>query len=82
MLHADAPKEAAAAWNAARPAQQAYSGVIFEDLWGRFEEPDARSRWDRPLYRVASAGDAEARDAALQVRSSNASVFPLALYVD
>lgn len=51
----------------ARPAEQAYSTAVFEDLWGRYEEPDARSRWDQPLFRAASV-DAASRDATLQVQ--------------
>ena len=52
----------------ARPAEQAYSAAVFEDLWGRFEAPDVRSRWDRPLFRVSSADDTGSRDATLQVQ--------------
>ena len=50
----------------ARPVEQAYSMLVFEDLWGRCEEPDARNRWDQPLFQVSSA-DAASRDATLQV---------------
>ena len=77
MVHCDAPEQAAAAWNAVRPAQQAYSAAVFADLWGRFEEPDARNRWDQPLFRVATASDAEGRNAALQVRTAALVMCPL-----
>lgn len=52
VLQCSVPEEAARAWNAARPAQQAYSEAVFRDLWSRYEEPDSRNRWDKPLFRV------------------------------
>jgi protein KTI12 len=42
--------EAARAWNATRPADEAYPSEIFESLVTRLEEPDPRNRWDSPLF--------------------------------
>ena len=53
VLHCDAPAEACCDWNAARAADigaGSYSPAVFDDLAGRFERPDARSRWDSPLF--------------------------------
>ena len=52
VLQCSVPKDAARAWNAARPTQQAYSEAVFRDLWSRYEEPDSWNRWDKPLFRV------------------------------
>ena len=52
VLQCSVPEDAARAWNTARPAQQAYSEAVFGDLWSRYEEPDSRNRWDKPLFRV------------------------------
>ena len=52
VLQCSVPEDAARAWNAARPAQHAYSEAVFRDLWSRYEEPDSRNRWDKPLFRV------------------------------
>lgn len=32
------------------------SETVFEDLAGRFERPDAKNRWDAPLFTVCPAG--------------------------
>ena len=66
VLQCSAPEDAARAWNAARPAQQAYSEAVFKDLWSRYEEPDSRNRWDKPLFRVNGLEPEEA-DSVLQV---------------
>ncbi|KAL4432172.1 hypothetical protein ABPG77_005934 [Micractinium sp. CCAP 211/92] len=52
MVHVDTPVESCREWNAARPAEGAYSQEIFEDLACRFECPDSRNRWDSPLFMV------------------------------
>ena len=67
MLQCSAPRETAEAWNAARPEGEAYSAAIFKDLWGRYEEPDSRNRWDKPLFRL-SAQRQEDSAAILQVK--------------
>ncbi|CAL8466010.1 g5546 [Coccomyxa elongata] len=54
VVHCKVPKETAWAWNKGRaPDEDAYSSAVFEDLWCRYEEPDARQRWDAPLFRLA-----------------------------
>ena len=52
VLQCCVPEDTAKAWNAARPAEQGYSEEVFRDLWGRYEEPDSRNRWDKPLFRL------------------------------
>ena len=66
VLQCSAPRETAEAWNAVRPPAEAYSETVFADLWSRYEEPDSRNRWDKPLFRL-DAGQAEESDAILQV---------------
>ena len=39
---------------------------MFSDLWSRYEEPDSRNRWDKPLFRL-NADKAEDSSAVLQV---------------
>ena len=42
-------------WNHKRredAATEAYSDTLMDELMLRFEPPDARNRWDRPLYRI------------------------------
>ena len=76
MVHCEAPEPAARAWNAARPAQDAYSGAVLDDLWRRFEEPDSRNRWDQPLFRVATATEEpESRAAVLQVCACSTTLY-------
>ena len=67
MLQCSAPRETAEAWNAARPEGEAYSEAVFKDLWGRYEEPDSRNRWDKPLFRL-NAQRQEESAAILQVK--------------
>jgi len=67
VLQCSAPKETAEAWNAARPEGEAYSEAVFKDLWGRYEEPDPRNRWDKPLFRLNAQQQQEAA-AILQVK--------------
>ncbi|KAI7843561.1 hypothetical protein COHA_002803 [Chlorella ohadii] len=50
MVHVDTPADVCREWNAARPAEGAFSDAIFEDLACRFERPDSRNRWDAPLF--------------------------------
>lgn len=52
MVHVDTPADTCRQWNAARDGDS-YSEEIFEDLAGRFERPDARNRWDAPLFTVS-----------------------------
>lgn len=66
VLQCSAPEDTARAWNAARPAEEAYSEAVFHDLWRRYEEPDSRNRWDKPLFRI-DAQRPEESTAVLQV---------------
>lgn len=47
VIHINAPHDAAREWNARRA--NAYSTRTLDDVWSRFETPDERNRWDRPL---------------------------------
>jgi len=53
MVHVDTPAETCKEWNENRGGGDKYSEVIFDDLAGRFERPDARNRWDAPLFTVS-----------------------------
>jgi tRNA uridine 5-carbamoylmethylation protein Kti12 len=52
MVHIDTPEETCADWNSARAVDATYPADIFADLIRRFERPDARNRWDAPLFTV------------------------------
>lgn len=57
VVWVECEQEVARAWNAGR--EDAYPPELFEDLWSRFETPDERNRWDKPLIRcqaVAAGG--------------------------
>uniref|UniRef100_A0A7S3QYM4 KTI12-like protein n=1 Tax=Dunaliella tertiolecta TaxID=3047 RepID=A0A7S3QYM4_DUNTE len=51
MVHVDTPVEQCKAWNIARAGDK-YSDAIFDDLACRYERPDARNRWDAPLFTI------------------------------
>ncbi|GBF97016.1 hypothetical protein Rsub_09813 [Raphidocelis subcapitata] len=55
VVHVDTPTDTCRAWNEARPEGERYSRQIFDDLAGRFETPDSRSRWDAPLFTLRPA---------------------------
>ena len=52
VVHCHTPADVAQRWNAARDPEAAYSSKVFEDLAGRFETPDSRNRWEKPLHTV------------------------------
>ena len=52
MIHCDVPTETAREWNLARDSSTAYSQTVFDDLASRFERPDAKNRWDKPLFTI------------------------------
>ena len=56
-MHCDVPIQTSAEWNAARDSSAAYSQAVFDDLSSRFERPDSRNRWDKPLYTINTAED-------------------------
>ena len=56
-MHCDVPIKTSAEWNAAREPSAAYSQTVFDDLASRFERPDSRNRWDKPLYTINTAAE-------------------------
>jgi len=64
------PIETSKEWNLAREPAHAYSQAVFDDLASRFERPDSRNRWDKPLYTVNPA----AEDFATQLQVTIAAV--------
>ncbi|KAF6252971.1 chromatin associated protein KTI12 [Scenedesmus sp. NREL 46B-D3] len=60
MVHVATPTQTCSEWNTARPDGQRYSDAVFQDLAGRFETPDARNRWDAPLFTVRPGSPDEA----------------------
>ena len=56
-MHCDVPIQTSAEWNAARDPSAAYSQAVFDDLASRFERPDSRNRWDKPLYTINTAAE-------------------------
>ncbi|KAG1671711.1 hypothetical protein FOA52_007503 [Chlamydomonas sp. UWO 241] len=52
MVHVDTNVAQCQAWNDARIDGDKYCARVFDDLAGRFERPDARARWDAPLFTV------------------------------
>ena len=56
-MHCDVPIATSAKWNQARDCSASYSQVVFDDLTSRFERPDSRNRWDKPLYTINTAED-------------------------
>lgn len=52
MVHCDVPIETASDWNLARDGSVAYSESVFNDLASRFERPDSKNRWDKPLFTI------------------------------
>ena len=55
MVHCAAPVQACRTWNDKRPAGAGYSAAVFDDLAQRFELPDGRNKWDRPLFTLQTA---------------------------
>lgn len=51
MVHIDTPVETCREWNELRNGDS-FPSDIFEDLATRFERPDARNRWDAPLFSI------------------------------
>ncbi|KAG2438045.1 hypothetical protein HXX76_005658 [Chlamydomonas incerta] len=55
MVHVDTEVAQCRQWNEGRPEGERYKQDIFDDLAGRFERPDARNRWDAPLFTIHPA---------------------------
>lgn len=70
MVHVDTPAETCRGWNAGRGGD-AYAAEVFDDLASRFERPEARNRWDAPLFTVSPAlGEAHIREQAAAVAAA------------
>ncbi|KAJ3299030.1 kti12, chromatin associated [Borealophlyctis nickersoniae] len=52
VVHCGTSIETAREWNASRPESNSYPPDVFENLCSRFEEPEARNRWDAPLFTI------------------------------
>ena len=57
VVHCDIPLQTSAEWNTARETSTAYTQIVFDDLASRFERPDSRNRWDKPLYTINTAAE-------------------------
>jgi len=53
VVHVATPADVCRQWNGTRGQQAAYPPGVLEDLLGRFERPDSKSRWDAPLFEVS-----------------------------
>ncbi|KAJ8661227.1 hypothetical protein O0I10_002976 [Lichtheimia ornata] len=51
VVHCGTPVAMAKEWNTAR-GEAGYDEQVFDELVTRYEEPDARNRWDSPLFTV------------------------------
>ncbi|KAK9760975.1 kti12, chromatin associated, variant 2 [Basidiobolus ranarum] len=49
-VHCGVPTNEAKKWNSERP--DGYEAQIFDELVTRYEEPEARNKWDSPLFTV------------------------------
>lgn len=52
VVHCNVPIETAREWNLKRESTAAYTESIFDDLASRFERPDSKNRWDKPLFTI------------------------------
>ncbi|KAI8138126.1 chromatin associated protein KTI12-domain-containing protein [Fennellomyces sp. T-0311] len=52
VVHAGTPVAMAKEWNEKREPAAAYDSTVFDELVTRYEEPDAKNRWDSPLFTV------------------------------
>uniref|UniRef100_T1J0D8 Protein KTI12 homolog n=1 Tax=Strigamia maritima TaxID=126957 RepID=T1J0D8_STRMM len=57
VIHLDVNKETAWQWNATKGDSDVYTREVFDALIQRFEAPDSRNRWDKPLITVQSDGE-------------------------
>ena len=70
LVHCQAQPEASRQVNAARPVSEAYTDAALTDLASRFEVPDSRNRWERPLFTIRDGAEA-AEQLQVSVRGSN-----------
>ncbi|XP_022081959.1 protein KTI12 homolog [Acanthaster planci] len=52
VIYCDTTANVASEWNTNRRPEERYSQEIFDALVMRFEPPDAKNRWDSPLFTV------------------------------
>ncbi|XP_072138424.1 protein KTI12 homolog [Mobula birostris] len=52
LIHCETAVDICSSWNQSREQEQQYSQTIFDALVMRFEAPDSRNRWDRPLFTI------------------------------
>ncbi|XP_055518591.1 protein KTI12 homolog [Leucoraja erinacea] len=52
LIHCETAVDVCSSWNRSREPEQQYSQEIFDALVMRFEAPDARNRWDSPLFTI------------------------------
>ena len=77
VVWTDADDDAAAEWNdAAADGSPRYPPDVFDDLWSRFEAPDARKRWDKPLFVVRPDDPLPAAPIAAYILHNAAPVVP------
>lgn len=57
VVHCDIPISKSVEWNVTRDSSSGYSQTVFDDLASRFERPNSRNRWDKPLYTINTAED-------------------------
>jgi len=55
VIHCDITRETAMEWNIAREKSDQWEEVLLNELSDRFEVPNARNRWDRPLFTLHEA---------------------------
>lgn len=54
VLYCDVDETHCRKWNGERKekGEESYEDKVFDDLFGRFERPDSRNRWDSPLFEL------------------------------
>ena len=67
-VHVKCDERVSTVWNENRAGEDAYSIETLVDLRRRFEEPNERNRWDRPLFRVDTT---PAEERSLRANSGN-----------
>lgn len=61
IVHCDINVDRARSWNSQRPEHEhRYSEQVFSELGMRYEAPQDRSRWDRPLFTVQADDELDA----------------------
>ncbi|PRP83169.1 hypothetical protein PROFUN_09597 [Planoprotostelium fungivorum] len=50
VVYCETPRDEARKWNVSREENARWDDALFEDMCNRFEVPNPRNRWDRPLF--------------------------------